>query len=62
MNNFGVGLPPASKNGQGWHYKQKLLANTMIKPNASHIKLATETLQLMLKIRLGCMIRSMYLN
>ena len=50
-NNFGVGLPIASKNAQGWHYKQRLLANPMVKPTAEHIQAATEMFQLLLRIR-----------
>jgi hypothetical protein len=50
-NNFGVGLPPASKNGGGWHYKQPLLANPLVKPTSEQICTATEIFQVMLRIR-----------
>ena len=50
-NNFGVGLPPASKNSMGWYYKRKLLSNPMVKPNAGHIQTASELFQLLLQIR-----------
>ena len=61
-NNFGVGLPPSTKNRQGWHYKTKLIANPMVKPNASHIQTATEIFQMLLKIRCSILTLSRQLH
>lgn len=50
-NNFGVGLPIASKNYGNWGHKRRLLANPMLKPTPVHIQTATAIFQLMLQIR-----------
>lgn len=42
VNNFGVGLPVASKNQYGWHYKRPLLSNSMIAPTPAQIQTSAE--------------------
>jgi pullulanase-type alpha-1,6-glucosidase len=50
-NNWGVGLPVASKNLDNWPIMQPLLANPALKPGPSHIMTAADHFQEMLEIR-----------
>ncbi|BFI23877.1 pullulanase [Marchantia polymorpha subsp. ruderalis] len=50
-NNFGVGLPPKSKNGFKWPIMKKLLSDPANKPSKNQILAAVENLKELLKIR-----------
>lgn len=50
-NNFGVGLPPKSKNGEKWPIMRELLGNASLKPSKKHIVAAVENLRELLRIR-----------
>lgn len=41
-NNYGIGLPPASKNAGQWNYKRVLLANPNYKPSPALIASTAE--------------------
>ncbi|CAM6125988.1 unnamed protein product [Calypogeia fissa] len=50
-NNFGVGLPPKSKNGEKWPIMRKLLGDPSLKPTKEHIVAAVANLKELLRIR-----------
>ena len=50
-NNFGIGLPVATKNKNYWHLKKPLLANKALKPNPEQIRTAKERFLEFLRIR-----------
>eukprot|EP00252_Welwitschia_mirabilis_P015406 TRINITY_DN3386_c0_g2_i1.p1 TRINITY_DN3386_c0_g2~~TRINITY_DN3386_c0_g2_i1.p1 ORF type:complete len:1084 (+),score=223.69 TRINITY_DN3386_c0_g2_i1:71-3253(+) len=50
-NNWGVGLPPKSKNEKNWPLIRRLLGNPSLKVSKSHILSAVENFQNLLKIR-----------
>jgi pullulanase len=50
-NNFGVGLPVASKNQDNWPIMQPLLANPDLKPGSTDIQFSTALYQELLQIR-----------
>ncbi|XP_002965238.2 pullulanase 1, chloroplastic isoform X2 [Selaginella moellendorffii] len=50
-NNWGVGLPPKSKNGEKWLIMRKLLGNESLRPSKDHILAAVANFQDLLKIR-----------
>ncbi len=50
-NNFAIGLPPKAANGDAYTLMQPLLANPLIKPSSSEIKLARDMFRDLLKIR-----------
>jgi pullulanase len=50
-NYFAIGLPPKAANGDGYALMQPLLANAMIKPTGTEIKLARDMFRDLLSIR-----------
>jgi pullulanase/glycogen debranching enzyme len=50
-NNFAIGLPPKAANGDAYTLMQPLLANPLIKPTSTEIKLARDMFRDLLKIR-----------
>ena len=50
-NNFAIGLPPKAANGDAYALMQPLLANPLIKPTGTEIKLARDMFRDLLKIR-----------
>lgn len=50
-NNFGVGLPPQSDNGDNWSIMAPLLANPGIKPSSSDIRWTRDAFRDLLEIR-----------
>ena len=50
-NNFGVGLPDASKNQDNWYLMQPLLANPALQPGFDDITLTNALFQEMLEVR-----------
>jgi pullulanase/glycogen debranching enzyme len=50
-NNFGVGLPMQSENGDNWFVMRPLLANTAIKPAATQITWTRDAFRDLLKMR-----------
>ncbi len=50
-NNFGVGLPVATKNKDNWGSKQPLLANPDLKPSPEQIEMAAAQFKELLGIR-----------
>ena len=50
-NNFGVGLPVATKNRENWHLKQPLLADPALKPTPEQIRGAKQRFLELLRLR-----------
>ncbi len=50
-NNWGIGLPMASENGEHWPFLRPLLANPSLKPTAEHVDLTRRVFQEFLRIR-----------
>lgn len=50
-NNFGIGLPVATKNKSYWHVKKPILANVELKPTPDQIKDAKNRFMEFLQIR-----------
>jgi hypothetical protein len=51
-NNFGVGLPPASKNGHAWPFKRPLLtAADQYRPSPQLIQRSSAYVQALLRVR-----------
>ena len=50
-NNFGVGLPVATKNRESWPLKQPLLANPSLKPSLQLIQACKQRFLTLLRIR-----------
>lgn len=50
-NNFGVGLPVATKNRENWPSKQPLLADASLRPSPRQIQAASQQFLEMLQIR-----------
>ena len=50
-NNFGVGLPVATKNRENWHLKQPLLADHGLKPTPEQIRGAKQRFLELLRLR-----------
>ena len=50
-NNFGVGAPPQSDNGDNWAIIKPLLANPALKPTGTEIALARDMFRDLLKLR-----------
>lgn len=52
-NNFGVGLPPSSKNQDKWSVMRPLLANEQLRPRPQEIREVVEHFREMLRIRVS---------